>query len=619
MAVVKKTIMVLLVLMLVFTLLPACGQKDPQNSRSEENTITIRADYSAYGELFEIARDIRAASDEEFRNPLRMIRCMLGQDTGVYIYQFEADSKPDHVYIEPAMLFVLKTIPAVSATLRIPSTVCDDAGKEWFDISSFTASERQPDGSQSVTVTITPRSETKVFPRYAELVAGENRVGSISSLNFNEKDVCESGEFVFYVPAGSESGEDALLYMEIIQVMELVPADDSVSYTADPPGSFTITAAGRADGEAAPVADDQEPTDNEAGRVTFYLPDAADNEPAGEILAYRESPRGFTSEEAERIFRALAGDAEICESKDGVAFGQTGVPSDFQFHEEEYYYDENEDYANGIVMDWTVIRGECRKEGTPYYMWCANRDDITAPSPNNWWSILNLGICDPATRLWDYASGQAAEFTEEETEQAEGLVDGFLREAGLDDRWHRTDPPTTIEESGNFRLVFSLTPEVLEDPVLYAEELTGIVPAGNEIPEPESYFSVEVSNGTIRMISWHDPVERTVVAEPTVDLSEYSLALPLIQEKLTAQYTREKVEDTFGPIPEEMIPEIRVSSVRFAYEKAAVAGAYQAYSLMPVWILYGTCEINGEKTGEDVPLMTINAIDGEWRIPGEPH
>ena len=355
------------------------------------------------------------------------------------------------------------------------------------------------------------------------------------------------------------------------------------------------------------------------GTVRFILPDAADNEPAGEILAYRESPRGFTSEEAERIFCALTEDAEICESKDGAEFAQTGVPSDFQFHEEEYYYDENENYANGIVMDWTVIRAECRKEGAPYYMWCANRDDITAPSPNNWWSILNLGICDPATRLWDYASGQAAEFTEEETEQAEELVDGFLREAGLDDRWYRTDPPTTVEESGNFRLVFSLTPETLEDPVLDAEELTGIVPAENEIPEPESYFSVEVSDGRIQMISWHDPVERTADAEPTVDLSEYSLVLPLIQEKLTAQYTREKVEDTFGPIPEEMIPEIRVSSVRFAYEKAAVAGAYQAYSLMPVWILYGTCEINGEKTGEDVPLMTINAIDGEWRIPGEPH
>ena len=355
------------------------------------------------------------------------------------------------------------------------------------------------------------------------------------------------------------------------------------------------------------------------GTVRFILPDAADNEPAGEILAYREHPRGFSSEEAERIFRALAGDAEIWESKDGAEFGQTGTPSDFRFHEEEYYYDENEKYANGIVMDWTVIRAECRKGDTPYYLWCANRDDISAPSPNNWWSILNLGICDPATRLWDYTSGQTAEFTEEETEQAEELVDGFLREAGLDDRWYRTDPPTTVEESGNFRLVFSLTPETLEDPVLDAEELTGIVPAENEIPEPESYFSVEVSDGRIQMISWHDPVERTADAEPTVDLSEYSLVLPLIQEKLTAQYTREKVEDTFGPIPEEMIPEIRVSSVRFAYEKAAVAGAYQAYSLMPVWILYGICEINGEKTGEDVPLMTINAIDGEWRIPGEPH
>ena len=210
------------------------------NAKLENSTITIYADYNGYGDYFEIAKDIQVAADKEFNTPLRMLTCTVEQETGLYVYTFETECRVDYIYILPPVLYVPTSFSTVSADLRDSSTVYTNEGKEWFNISSINVDAYQQGDFNIITVGITPTPDTVLLPRYPEIVCGEKKYGGFSSINFNEEDVFNFGEFVFFVP--SDSIFDVLSSsLEINQAMEMITADSFETFSTKMPNVCSVT------------------------------------------------------------------------------------------------------------------------------------------------------------------------------------------------------------------------------------------------------------------------------------------------------------------------------------------------------------------------------------------
>ena len=163
---------------------------------AEENTLTVYADYSSWGETYEIAKDVIAATDPYFIN---VLRGSSGPEDGSYVYRYTLTEPVKKIYLSPPTLCIPETIEPVSAFLRVGETVSLN-GEDWFSISSVDI--RQPQGGVcEVVVTILPKND--ILPRAPVVVIDGERHGGSSSLNFNEESIFDFGEFVFKLPAAS--------------------------------------------------------------------------------------------------------------------------------------------------------------------------------------------------------------------------------------------------------------------------------------------------------------------------------------------------------------------------------------------------------------------------------
>jgi len=225
-------------LLAAFTVIPRVRLSNGNNSHIdlsyldvifEEDSITLRANYKGYGENFEIAKDIKVATDSEFTNQLRLTGCSVEQDTGIYIYKFALEGYKEKIYVKPPILYVPITTAIASAAVDSGSTVYTADGNEWFTITSVKV-DKYSDDFYTVSVMITPLQDTKLLPRFPMLVCGDNRLGGASATNFNQDDVFEFGEFVFFVEASSIEEISSLIAgasIEINQALEMVSVESN--------------------------------------------------------------------------------------------------------------------------------------------------------------------------------------------------------------------------------------------------------------------------------------------------------------------------------------------------------------------------------------------------------
>jgi len=166
------------------------------DAAESEQTLTVYADYSSWGEFFEIAKDVIAATDPYFIN---VLQGSSGPEDGSYVYRYALAAPVKKIYLSPPTLCIPETIEPVSAFLKAGETVMLN-GEDWFSISAVDIGKPQG-GVCEVTVTILPKND--ILPRSPEVVMGSERHGGFSSLNFNKEYVFDSGEFVFQLPAAS--------------------------------------------------------------------------------------------------------------------------------------------------------------------------------------------------------------------------------------------------------------------------------------------------------------------------------------------------------------------------------------------------------------------------------
>jgi len=206
----KKTFLVTCVLcvalaLCAFVVLPKVSLKSTQNdtidvsylsAKQNEDTLILSVNYESYGEFFEIAKDISVATDEKFSNTLTKISSTPKDNQ--YIYEFKLDKPTDTIFITPPILYLPVEVEPVSIALTSNNSSLTTESESWFSITSVSVNEAE-EGNYYVSIIINPTNED--LPRFPKLILGKESLGGISSLNFDENDKFNFGEFIFYFSA----------------------------------------------------------------------------------------------------------------------------------------------------------------------------------------------------------------------------------------------------------------------------------------------------------------------------------------------------------------------------------------------------------------------------------
>ena len=167
-----------------------------------DGILELTADLSAYGEFFEIGKDIEVYTDPELTDRLRMIKCVPNEPyAGRYEYSFELPAGTDAIWITTPLLYIPNEIEAVSCGAAAGSTAKRPDGEIWFTVDECRAA-KAADGLYTVSILIDPAA--KDLPKTPKLIAGGQELGGTAALNFDGKGIFTSGEFRFSVKANNE-------------------------------------------------------------------------------------------------------------------------------------------------------------------------------------------------------------------------------------------------------------------------------------------------------------------------------------------------------------------------------------------------------------------------------
>jgi hypothetical protein len=184
--------------------LPFIKETDP------DSVLELTVDYSAYGDFFEIGKDIEVYTDPELTVRLRMIRCVPNEPyEGRYKYSFELPAEVNAVWITPPLLYIPNEIEAVSCGAAAGSAAKRPDGQIWFTVGECRAA-KATDGLYTVSIIIDAVASD--LPRSPRLLAGGQELGGTSALNFDGDGVFTSGEFQFSIKAKDE--DDAVRIAE---------------------------------------------------------------------------------------------------------------------------------------------------------------------------------------------------------------------------------------------------------------------------------------------------------------------------------------------------------------------------------------------------------------------
>ena len=193
---------------------------------TKDGILTITIEHRYIDDPFEISRGMVVATDEGFSNTLHPIRIV--QVNNRYEYTFAADADIDVVFIRPPIAYMPVEIDPVSVVPVIGATAATADGNDWFTITSVSF-HKDSEEAFEIVVSIIPFQD--FLPRYPRLSTGGVPIDVLSSLDFNETDVFESGEFRFRFSANSENDARRLLESATLVIghaLMRVPADDLI-------------------------------------------------------------------------------------------------------------------------------------------------------------------------------------------------------------------------------------------------------------------------------------------------------------------------------------------------------------------------------------------------------
>lgn len=238
-----------LLLLCAFAVIPSIRLSDGKGqiidvsyraAQASKDSLTLSVDYSSAGTFFEIGRDIVVSTDPDFTAPLRLKNCT--ENNGTYRYEFRISNaeRLKTVYIQPPILYVPAEITPITlpltkgqtAKLSTEAAAFQTAGINWFSIDTISI-EPFSDGVYAAKIVVDAIGAD--LPRFPKLTIGQNQLGGISALSFDEKDRFQSGEFLFYIHAASQADAALMLSAASLTVSDaLIRVDtEKLAFSSD--------------------------------------------------------------------------------------------------------------------------------------------------------------------------------------------------------------------------------------------------------------------------------------------------------------------------------------------------------------------------------------------------
>lgn len=209
------------------------------------DTLSLRMQYDAEGELIKFAQHTIVAKNKEFTEllPLKERK----SQNGNYVYEFDAAALRGSVtlYVKPPIFFTPTKITPVSipaavgeaSKIRIDKTGIRRAKDlDWFTVEAIDFEEIK---SGSCTAKITLDAQANYMPRLSKLVSGDARCDGSATPYFDANDNLDSVEILFTLPVDSEDAAAAFMENATLEISSAAAqADISVS---DHIGTITST------------------------------------------------------------------------------------------------------------------------------------------------------------------------------------------------------------------------------------------------------------------------------------------------------------------------------------------------------------------------------------------
>lgn len=210
------------------------------------DTLSLRMQYDAEGELIKFAQHTIVAKDKEFTEllPLKERKIHGGGD---YVYEYDAEALRGSVtlYVKPPIFFTPTEITPVSIPAAVGETSnirIDKPGKnrandlDWFTVEAIDFEEIK---SGSCTAKITLDTQANYMPRLSKLVSGDARCDGSATPYFDANDNLDSVEILFTLPVDNEDAAAAFMENATLDISSAATqADISVS---DHIGTITST------------------------------------------------------------------------------------------------------------------------------------------------------------------------------------------------------------------------------------------------------------------------------------------------------------------------------------------------------------------------------------------
>ena len=213
------------------------------SAQFSDDKLMLTVDYDSDGSFFEIGRDIVVSTSPDFSAVLR--KSGSTAEDGRYIYEYPVNgTAPTTLYVKPPILYMPTeidafTVPLMPAGGSLSTENMGSLEKPWFTVSKVNAAEAS-DGIYSIQATITPN--TVDLPRFPRLVVGDQVIGGVATLNFDEDGNFASG--VFQYDEKADSKEAALAQVanaNIVVENALLRVDSSKLRIGSSVQSVTVT------------------------------------------------------------------------------------------------------------------------------------------------------------------------------------------------------------------------------------------------------------------------------------------------------------------------------------------------------------------------------------------
>lgn len=197
----------------------------------KDGICTLDVDYTAYGDNFEIAKDITISTDRQLQNKVPLASNSSDGDT--YTYTFELDESIEQLYVSAPVVYVPAEITPITVSLYSDSTngsKMSANSDSLFTISSVAVAENSSEDAETVPVIVDVEPTNGNVPRLPELVTTSGSIPGITIHDFDDDGNFTGGRFIFFVAAESASDAETLLNEASITVSNvLVRADTPVS------------------------------------------------------------------------------------------------------------------------------------------------------------------------------------------------------------------------------------------------------------------------------------------------------------------------------------------------------------------------------------------------------